>query len=99
MTEYLFLVPRDGGWVQASVDGVPLSTFNKNVYPGMPLIQATEHIDYKILEEHIEEVVSEDRRITLSKEAYLALVRFLCSSAPVLPEELEALHESLCTYE
>lgn len=70
MTEYLFLVPayaepKDGewtaydGWQQASIDGKPLKTTTVEHFGGkMPLIRASEHIDYKSWEEHVKETIN-----------------------------------------
>lgn len=65
MTEYVFLVPTharsengewvdQGGWVQATIDGMPIKTTISDHFGGrMPLILATEHMHYISLEEHI----------------------------------------------
>lgn len=56
--EYLFLVPVEGEWTQASIDGVPIKTTDSGAYVGMPKIRATPHVEYLSWEEHIEETVA-----------------------------------------
>lgn len=57
MTEYLFLVPKEGEWQQASIDGKPIKTLDPFAYPGMPKILATEHVEYLSWEQHVEDTV------------------------------------------